>query len=1535
MVNPFSYLRSFHIKQNNVNSMFKNRNVCKLNHTNLDSKSILMLADTRITADRYQYLLKQYKLDEPELRFFTTISKAEEGQKCRAGASIIFPPNFLSKVIDVNMDDNPIPRYIFITTCNLEGLKATYGAIYLPANKNAQVKIDYLDKITRTLQNIELLNYSTNEVFNLILAGDFNLSLDRLHKSSAGTRLAQMMSSFDLIDTISEFTDNTQSYATFTGNHKNARPTRIDGILMSRNLTYLLKNYSSVKLYQEPALFDTDHYPVSLEFVIAKNIAHEDIYIRGDDSFMNSKELTTKLDKIIRDTLILTSPCNFYYGGNLSRNVIESLSDEELDLSFQADKIANPNYDHFSTFYKIIDNIIIAQNDYKSVIFNNEYKDEKKLKLEFAKILKKHSKSNDDIKKLRDITYKLQDNKKQALVRKARNIGIKAEAYGEGMTKYFLTQNKIKKSKLRIKVFQLDCGKLVDDPQDIACGLNAAYKNIFNAKDPYNDGMLDKFLGPQGLEKLGQISQKDKTLCETDFSLIEVDNAVKKISLTSKGGYDKVTGTIFQYIYPKCKQLILNTINMLCNKHNQSLDRAKIINLIFLPKTTNRIDYKCVRPIGLCSIIYKIVAHLLATRLNLACIKANIIPSNFFAFLKGCSGSMAVRHFRDRLELADSEARLFGLQIDFSGAYDFLSRKYIYDLLKILGFGNHFINVIWNNFQGVKIKIEYYQYKTTDFSQSSGVTQGSPLSVQLYTIACIPLTIKLDLCQSLTSYQPNFENKHLNTKAILKHYNSNPPPVYDKNFSLSKSAHYADDGLTFLKWESIESLKKLIDIYDNFGELSAQRINKDKTYLYITSPITQEELNEISNLGFLQKNIIFPGGEITFVGYTNIISQSQLKADYQTFKDKTAKISKILDKWKQNFISIKGRILISNQLCASQLAYFYPNMLAEESWFSKIQRILSDYVNKKKITNNKLHFLHSSRGGTSTPYLYLKYLIAKSNWFKLLAKYEKLDRELWPDFCTLVINLKNKYNFPTFHTLFHSNNNDWIKLANIFMFHGLNFWGKTIMEYIKLRKINSKPKNRKIYSCPWQDLFIFGCAYNTPLLKTAKTGASPHQLLRPPELFSLSTRSKLVAEIITKTSYYKLGHFILYNGEPNPNFKKCYDILKKSNKTNIGSEQINFLNYLYKCCIELLHKHNKSKKPTGKINKDHLTEYLLGFNDSISIYNRITCCIYKPEIHPCLDKWYTTKIPGLKITNRQISKGLRKLFSIQTCFKHLKYSQELILCSFRIEKHLIHFPDHPTKKIRFCNACLGDDSINHIFLACPIAQILWLRLKLIIQAIIRQPYEITKDLIFLCLGRKIRNCSQVLNRFIISLSCAIKSTLATIYYKRSINFSFDEVDYILERNIKSVFQLYSHYNIDIPPIVFNYLVGKDILCSSQMFDFLLKIRSAFYQNNIDVDSSPRLYNFFTTSYNKKGEKMEFNFGYVKYCLKDKYFDDIITKNPLISNLLITKKIKKNNKKNRTLSDYKLRFVCQIALDDTIANNTINIHGSGGFSHDIK
>ena len=536
------------------------------------------------------------------------------------------------------------------------------------------------------------------------------------------------------------------------------------------------------------------------------------------------------------------------------------------------------------------------------------------------------------------------------------------------------------------------------------------------------------------------------------------------------------------------------------------------------------------RPIGLCSIIYKLTAHLLATRLYTSCNNSNLIPPNFYAYLKGRSPCHAVRIFRDRLQMVEPNRILCGLQVDFSGAYDFLSRSYTMDLLEILGFGQNFINAIWNSLQGVKIKTNYYDQITPDFEQSSGVTQGSPLSVQIYSIACIPLTIKLELCKNLLSYQPDFDKKHVKISKQLLHYSKNPPPDFDSNYILKKSSHYADDGLSYLVYENINTLISLLHIYDTFGYIANQHINRDKTFVFFSSMISQDEINQILSLGFLEKNIIFPGGNIKFVGNTCIISPSQFKADYQTFKNKADKICNIINKWDLKSLTIKGRVIIANQLCASQLTYFYPNMTASENWFTKIQNAISSFVNKKKLTIKKLHFLHKSRGGTSTPYLYIKYLISKSNWIKTFIKYENMDRALWPDFCTLIFNLKNKYYFPPFSTLVKANDQDWIKLSNLCFFQGLTFWGNTFMEFIKLRKFSTKQKNtNKTKISLWQDFSIFGSheiRHLHALKKTARCGASPHQLLRPPDPLSLSSRSPMTADIIDVLKWYKLGHFI-------------------------------------------------------------------------------------------------------------------------------------------------------------------------------------------------------------------------------------------------------------------------------------------------------------------------------------------------------------------------------------------------------------------------
>ena len=551
MPNPNSFLSRFALVQCNVNSLFINKLKCKLNNGNLDRKSILFLADTRVSEDRLKFILDKFNLEN---RFFTTISKVN-GTHCRAGCSLLFPPDFIEKIIKIELDSNPVPRYIFITIVNREGCKITYGSIYGPANGKTQVKLDFYNKINQILDNIEIQHYFANEPFNVILGGDFNLHLDKLNKSSVGTRLNSLMSRFECLDVVAEFSVNTYQFATYIGNHKQAKPSRIDGIFISRKLLTLLKTYNSCTFSHRPGLFETDHFPVCIEFIINKTVPLEDCLVGGDDSYMEHPALINRLDKVATLTLSECSPLNFYFGGNLSRCAIDSMSEEELDLSYQN---AHSNFPLFNIFYKLIDNLIKVQNDFKSECLKKDYANEKSLKIEFTNIMRKNYKSNLDIKKIKNITCTLQDNKREFLFKQAKKKGLKACAFGETVTRFFLTQHTIKRSKLRIKQLQLEDGEIVIQPTDIAEGLNCAYKKFFTTKDCYKKGDLNKFLGESGIELLGKISPADSVLCDSSFTMLELENIIKKIKTTSKGGYDKVTGALFHYIFRKCKHLILN-----------------------------------------------------------------------------------------------------------------------------------------------------------------------------------------------------------------------------------------------------------------------------------------------------------------------------------------------------------------------------------------------------------------------------------------------------------------------------------------------------------------------------------------------------------------------------------------------------------------------------------------------------------------------------------------------------------------------------------------------------------------------------------------------------------------------------------------------------------------------------------------------------------------------------------------------------------------------------------------------------------------
>ena len=506
--------------------------------------------------------------------------------------------------------------------------------------------------------------------------------------------------------------------------------------------------------------------------------------------------------------------------------------------------------------------------------------------------------------------------------------------------------------------------------------------------------------------------------------------------------------------------------------------------------------------------------------------------------------------------------------------------------------------------------------------------------------------------------------------------------------------------------------------------------------------------------------------------------------------------------------------------------------------------------------------------------------------------------------------------------MLHAGDNDWVKLANICFLYKLKFWGSTIHEFIKLRKMFRKPrkfketKNHSLHT-NWGDLNIFGSKYNLPNIKTGKDGWSIKQLLRPPDEISLSTRSEMVIDIINLKGFYKLGHFIDLNDRPTSNIPIIFNILKGKYRRN---KVICFLNLLFQWALEVKKLMSRGNKGFCHMGRDYLLEKLLGFEDSVSLYNRVVVHLFNPGEHPCLMKWNNINV-GIKINNRKILNGLNRIFSTTMCYIHLKYAQESLLCAIRTERHLVKMPEHPSGVIRPCNICFGEDNLHHILISCPLAQIIWLRLKLAIQIITKHTFDITIETILLSKIKTHTQCSKVLNKLIVALVCATRFVLMNIYYKRPKIFNIEDVSYKHLDSINSTLYLYKKHKINIPREFFEHILGQNVKCGDEIFDLLLKIRDTLYLKNINVDKNPKLYNYFITLYNKKGIKIDQNLDYLRYCLKKDMEKDLITRLPIL--VYKPNEDAERKSKFKEWSRYKLKYLCQLAVNDLIEMDNAN------------
>ncbi len=148
------------------------------------------------------------------------------------------------------------------------------------------------------------------------------------------------------------------------------------------------------------------------------------------------------------------------------------------------------------------------------------------------------------------------------------------------------------------------------------------------------------------------------------------------------------------------------------------------------------------RPITLLNSDYKLLAKALATRFGPAL--QHVVDPTQTAFVPGrWIGDNVLCHLEEVEYLQQTGQPGCMVFLDFSKAYDRLSRPWVLDCMSNMGFGERACKWVSIMLENTSATAAFNGWQSSSFPERSGVQQGSPLSPLLYVLAAQPLASHL------------------------------------------------------------------------------------------------------------------------------------------------------------------------------------------------------------------------------------------------------------------------------------------------------------------------------------------------------------------------------------------------------------------------------------------------------------------------------------------------------------------------------------------------------------------------------------------------------------------------------------------------------------------------------------------------------------------------------------------------------------------------------------------------------------------------
>ena len=295
----------------------------------------------------------------------------------------------------------------------------------------------------------------------------------------------------------------------------------------------------------------------------------------------------------------------------------------------------------------------------------------------------------------------------------------------------------------------------------------------------------------------------------------ECFKALSELSNNKSPGLDGFFNEFYKVFWQDLKEIFLKCLNYSLVP-NQLCDSQYKRLITLIPKSGKTTMYIFnYRPITLLNCGYKIISKVINNRIY--DLLPKLVNYNQSGFIRGRNIGDNIQLMFDIIDYANRK-KVPGavLSIDLCKAFDSLKWSFIFEMLKLYGFGSKIINWIKILYKKSKCQVINNNYLSHFFDIKKGVRQGNPFSPTIFVLCIEYLAVML---RQSKDYQ-GFEIEHHCFKGSL----------------------FADDTVIYLNGNSSQ-FKCVFDILDYFGKEFGCKVNLSKSYAFYIGSSMGKNLN--------------------------------------------------------------------------------------------------------------------------------------------------------------------------------------------------------------------------------------------------------------------------------------------------------------------------------------------------------------------------------------------------------------------------------------------------------------------------------------------------------------------------------------------------------------------------------------------------------------------------------------------------------------------------------------------------------------------